>query len=52
MNQYFDTERIVCLACGHIWKLNSDKPITDEQHWNWVRDMLREHNEIKKGKDE
>ena len=46
-NKFFDQEKFACLMCGHIWILSSDKSITIEQHLRWIRDALKEHNEIK-----
>jgi len=50
MSKYFDKEHFYCLTCGHKWILASDKVITDEQHWEWIREAIKEHNEIEKEK--
>ncbi len=47
-NKYFDKETYACLDCRHRWILASDKPITDEQHNKWIREAVRQHNEIEK----
>ena len=50
--KYFDKEQFFCLVCGHRWTLVSDKPITNEQHWTWIREAVKEHDKIMKERDE
>lgn len=48
MSKYFDKEQFFCLNCGHRWILASDRPITAEQHWEWIKQSIKEHDEISK----
>lgn len=50
MSKYFDKEQFCCLNCGHVWILASDRLITIEQHWAWIKQSIKEHFEISKEK--
>lgn len=46
MSKYFDKEEFFCYNCGHVWILASDRLITAEQHWAWIKQAIKEHIEL------
>lgn len=43
MDNWYDKEEIYCVKCNHRWVLMSDKNITDEQHYNWIKKVKKLH---------
>jgi len=43
MEYYLDSRQFICLVCGHIWILISNKSITKKQHYNWLYNTIKEH---------
>lgn len=39
---------IVCKECLHLWAIRSNKYLTENQLLKWVRDYMKEHNEVHK----
>jgi hypothetical protein len=52
MKDWFDKESLICMNCGHVWLLVSNKLITDEQHYNWMDKVKEQHIQIMKEKGE
>lgn len=52
MKNWYDIERIICLNCGHRWILRSDKLITDEQYYDWLDKVIRQHDEVNNRKED
>ena len=44
--KYFDQHKIYCFICKHLWKLSSDKKLTEEQIDNWMIEVMKEHSKI------
>ena len=50
MKKYKDTQTFLCLICGHVWYLLSDKLITDELFYEWINEVYLEHEVVCGGK--
>ena len=46
MSEYYDTEKIRCLNCKHVWILGSDIDIYEELQNEWITQVLIEHEII------
>ena len=40
---YFDTNRIYCMYCKHLWILASDEAIDEDLIGQWFKETLLEH---------
>ena len=40
---YFDTNKIYCYHCKHLWILASDKAVDEELLDLWIRQTIIEH---------
>lgn len=43
MLNWFEVQKLHCSFCKHIWIIQSDKVITDDQYNNWVKELKQEH---------
>ncbi len=45
----YDTHRLSCSYCKHVWILVSNGYIKDEEYDNWIKEALIQHTKIHQG---
>lgn len=50
MKKWYEEEKYSDKILGHIWIIHADRPITEDEHDEWLADAIAEREMIRQGK--